>query len=229
MNMNKIVKLSLLSSAVIFSGVALAENMETHADQMNQEAHQTSNKVEHEANQAKSAAQNKMDKWSAEAKEAWAQGKLETALTLNSHLSAWDIDTDVNGKTATLKGTVDSEVKKELAEEIAISIEGITAVDNELQVKEGHKVAKSENSDTSRDFGTMVSDATITASVKMNLVGSEVKARQIDVDTANGKVTLKGKVEDEATSSLAEKIAENVDGVVGVSNELTVKEEVAKR
>jgi hyperosmotically inducible protein len=66
-------------------------------------------------------------------------------------------------------------------------------------------------------------DATLTTDVKARLADDEiVKARQIDVDTDNGIVTLRGTVDSEAEAQQAVKIASNVEGVRSVRSFLKV-------
>ncbi|MBC7946111.1 MAG: BON domain-containing protein [Burkholderiales bacterium] len=67
------------------------------------------------------------------------------------------------------------------------------------------------------------SDAMITARVKTSLLTDKrVDGLQIDVDTKNGVVTLKGEVDDAAQIDHAEKLAAEVQGVESVSNSLVV-------
>jgi osmotically-inducible protein OsmY len=51
----------------------------------------------------------------------------------------------------------------------------------------------------------------------------EVRARDVDVDVANGVVTLSGIVESRIARSEAEDLALSVDGVEKVVNELRVR------
>ena len=67
-------------------------------------------------------------------KDGWIESKLETALMLNKHLDTLDIDIGVENNLATLDGEVHSSVEKELAENIALGIEGIDSVINNLKV-----------------------------------------------------------------------------------------------
>lgn len=71
--------------------------------------------------------------------------------------------------------------------------------------------------------GNVVADAWVTAKVKTMLLADDVvKGLDIDVDTENGVVHLKGKVENSAQSQRAERIAEGIKGVKRVVNQLTV-------
>lgn len=76
-----------------------------------------------------------------------------------------------------------------------------------------------------RDLGDKTSDAAVTASVKMAFAAkSGVSASQINVDTVNGVVTLRGVVDNESEKQLATKVAQDTEGVKEVHNELTVQE-----
>jgi hyperosmotically inducible periplasmic protein len=68
-----------------------------------------------------------------------------------------------------------------------------------------------------------LSDSWLTAKTKIALAADErVKARQIDVDTKGGTVTLRGKVDSAEAKTAAEAIAKSVEGVKGVKNTLQV-------
>lgn len=78
-------------------------------------------------------------------------------------------------------------------------------------------------SDSDRSAGDVVGDAAITARVKASLIGDDLtKARNINVDTANAAVTLKGTVESQAEADRAMEIARSTDGVQAVKSELTI-------
>ena len=66
-----------------------------------------------------------------------------------------------------------------------------------------------------------VSDASITAKVKTSFAADDlVKARNINVDTVNGVVTLHGVVNSTAEKQRAMDIARRVDGVLSVQDNL---------
>src|SRR5260221_3337434 len=72
--------------------------------------------------------------------------------------------------------------------------------------------------------GEKVEDAAITAKVKTALVSEPgLKALQIDVDTANGVVTLNGAVDTPQNLDRATQVAQAVEGVKSVDNRLNVK------
>ena len=210
-----ILKMTALTLAIAFSGYASAQTMSDSIDETQQSVSNTADKVI-------ASTKDTMKDWSQETKEAWRQGKLESVYMLNSHLSAYDINTEVHGDKAFLSGVVSSKVEKELAQELAKSINGIDDVENNLTINADHQKPMDEVAKETHSFGETISDATTTASVKMKLISSEVKARDINVDTQNGVVTLTGSTDSEVKSNLAEQIAKNTDGVKSVKNKLTV-------
>jgi hyperosmotically inducible protein len=69
-----------------------------------------------------------------------------------------------------------------------------------------------------------VGDATITAKVKAAIIAEPtLKATDIKVDTANGVVTLSGDIDTVEKVQRATQLAQNVDGVRTVNNQLSVK------
>jgi osmotically-inducible protein OsmY len=158
-------------------------------------------------------------------RDAWLDGKLETALLFNSRLNSFDIDTDVKTGVASLSGAVESEIDRQLAGDIAESINGITEVQNNLVVDKT-KASEINSSDASKergDFRQAVLNATLTARVKSELLlNSETSGLAIDVDSKDGVVTLSGEVKSAEEKALAARIAGNADGAKSVLNHLTV-------
>ena len=72
--------------------------------------------------------------------------------------------------------------------------------------------------------GDTAKDAAITTKVKTALIAEPgLKSLQINVDTANGVVTLSGAVDSAQSLDRAQQLAQGVDGVKSVENRLTVK------
>jgi osmotically-inducible protein OsmY len=149
--------------------------------------------------------------------------RLETAYLFNPHLNNFTIDTDVEDGTVMLSGSVRSEIDKDLAEEIAKSIDGVKSVENSLEVKNGQE--SSPPAADASGFFQKVSDATTTARIKTRLIANQnLAAADIDVDTENSVVRLSGEVRSTTEKQLAEFIAKNTTGVESVANELEVRE-----
>ena len=159
--------------------------------------------------------------WENESKDAWIDGKAETVLLMNTNLNNFDINTDVKNGKVVLTGKVNSDLDKELAEELVLSLDGVMDVDNNLTVVKDMD-AKTTDTDMETDDNDLT-DAKITTVITTRfLFDSEVDGTDIDVDTDNGVVKLKGSVESEAEKQLAIKIAKNAEDVRDVVDELTI-------
>ncbi len=157
--------------------------------------------------------------------DLWLQSKLVTTYLLNEHLSIFDIDTDVKNQVVYLSGHVNSAIDKDLAGEVAKSIEGVRNVENNLTVIESKTTKEIDhtNIDVQRSFGRQIDDMTTTASIKTKFLSDEnISGLKINVGTFNGTVTLEGEVASKIEKDLAEKIAENTKDVTEVKNMLKV-------
>jgi hyperosmotically inducible protein len=83
--------------------------------------------------------------------------------------------------------------------------------------------APAPRADAERSAGQTVDDAGVTAKVKAALLAeSGVDGMKINVDTFNGRVTLKGEVPNQGQIDRATQVAKGVEGVKEVDNRLTV-------
>jgi osmotically-inducible protein OsmY len=154
----------------------------------------------------------------AAATDAWIQTQLITTYGLNEHLSPFAIDVDVQNGDVALTGDVETGIEKELAGQIAKSVDGVKSVKNDILVNE-----QSGRERQPSPFYRAVTDATLTAKVKSNLLWNEhVSGTDIAVSSENGVVTLEGSVGSEAERDLAVQLSRNTDGVESVQNRLTV-------
>ncbi|MDT8321502.1 MAG: BON domain-containing protein [Xanthomonadales bacterium] len=148
--------------------------------------------------------------------------RLEAAYLINPHLNNISIDTEVTNGDVLLSGTVRSAIDRDLAEEIARSLDEVKSVRNSLEIREDLETASLSASDSG--FLQKVKDATTTAQVKTRLISNEnIPARDIDVDTKNNVVRLSGEVGSDTERQLAEFIAKNTAGVQSVSNQLEIR------
>lgn len=89
---------------------------------------------------------------------------------------------------------------------------------------ENYAQAKSEAREGYSEASATMSDATITAKVKSSIIAEpDIEAMNINVDTANGVVTLRGTVHSSAESDRVEEIARNTNGVKSVDNKLDIQ------
>jgi len=156
------------------------------------------------------------------ANDARLEARISTTYDLSPHLQAGDITVSVRGGKATLTGTVSEDINKELAEQFARNVEGVTEVDNQLVIDANYVRPKAAEPPS---FGDRITDATITAAVKSKLQWTRyAKGLDTEVSTASGKVTLEGTAESQAAKDLAERLVTTTPGVVSVDNRLKLKE-----
>lgn len=76
---------------------------------------------------------------------------------------------------------------------------------------------------TANDWKDGAKDAWIDGKVETTLLlNGNLNSFDINTDVKNGAVILTGKVESDVDKALAEELVENLDGVTGVDNQLTV-------
>ncbi len=157
---------------------------------------------------------------SADLREARQEGSIWTAITLNRHLNPFTIDVDVENGTAILSGSVESDIDRDLAEQVALGIDGIDKVDNRLKVD---PATKPREAGAEGDLAQRIEDATLTATIKSKLLwNSNTEGMDVNVDTRAGVVTLKGEARSPEAKELAGRLAANTDGVSDVNNLLSV-------
>ena len=92
------------------------------------------------------------------------------------------------------------------------------------EVREGAREAARDTSTAVMGAGARIDDAQITTQVKTGLsTDRDLSAGQIDVDTKDGVVTLKGTAPTVAAKARAGDIARNVKDVKSVDNQLQVR------
>ena len=92
------------------------------------------------------------------------------------------------------------------------------------EVKSTANEMKADAKSAADKAGNAIEDGAITAKVKTALLADpNVKGLQIDVDTKNGVVTLKGTADKPANRDRAVAIAKDTGGVKSVENQLVVK------
>jgi hyperosmotically inducible periplasmic protein len=158
--------------------------------------------------------------------EARQEAQIQTTYDLSPYLRAIDLKVSVHGDKATLSGKVNENAGKELAEQIALSANGIKSVDNQIVVDPEY--VPSELTSPDRKYGEIVDDASITAVVKSKLLWSKhADGLSTNVDTNRGKVTLTGTAENTEAKAFAGQLAKNTNGVKSVDNRLEIKPKAA--
>jgi hyperosmotically inducible periplasmic protein len=173
---------------------------------------------------------------------------VKTKLLADKTVGGLKINVDTKDGVVTLTGPVKSAAERSTALRIARETKGVKTVTNNLRletagttgstepkvkVKDTTKpnddekakvVIKDDTTPKVKAAGRKVADAEITTSVKTKLLGTkDVIANDINVDTNEGVVTLKGSVPTEAQKTRAAEIARGTAGVKHVVNDLTVQ------
>ena len=143
---------------------------------------------------------------------AWITTKIRAQYYANPEIRPWNIDVTTNAAgVVTLSGTIEDAGDRQEAVSIARNTEGVTDVEDRLTT---------ERRDTTN---LQQPDAWITAKIQAQyFLDAEVKGRDIDVDTNNGVVTLRGSVDNDAERRQAVMMARNTEGVRDVNDQLTL-------
>ena len=161
------------------------------------------------------------DTVSQEITDARQETQIWTTYALSPYLRANDLKVAVHDGKATLTGTVEEDVNKDLAKQIALGVDGVKTVDNQIVVRADYAPAKRA---TARGYGEVIDDAAITTEVKSKLMWSKhVDGSDTKVETSAGKVTLRGSADSAEAKTLAGRLAMNTRGVRSVDNQLVVK------
>ena len=139
--------------------------------------------------------------------------KVKAALLGNQEVKGFDIKVETRKGVVLLSGFVDHQARAEGAMAAARAVEGVKGVENSMTIKEGKTTV-----------GNKLDDGIVTAKVKSALLKDPgVKSVDIAVVTRKGEVQLSGYVDNQAQIDRAITIARAVEGVQGVTNEMSIK------
>jgi osmotically-inducible protein OsmY len=119
----------------------------------------------------------------------------------------------VENGVVTLTGTLDSYAKKIAAEKAVKSVKGVRAIAEDIEVKYGTEYKKSD-----KEIAKAAADA-----LKWNYSVPEDK---VSIKVDNGWIFLTGQVQWEYQKDAAKNAVENLIGVKGVSNSISLKQSV---
>jgi Predicted periplasmic or secreted lipoprotein len=149
--------------------------------------------------------------------DAWIRDRVKITLMFHRSVSAGTTAVDVKDGIVTLRGDAASQAQKELTTEYAKDVEGVKDVNNLM-------IVSKTSTKTKTSIGEDIDDASITAQVKMTLLyHRSTSAINTKVETKRGVVTLYGKASNAAELNLATKLANDVNGVKGVKNRMTIE------
>lgn len=145
--------------------------------------------------------------------------RIEALYLLDQHLNPLNINTTTRDGNVMLSGSVNDQVQRDLAEDLALGVLGVRFVDNQLVVI-NTVIGEKEQ----RTWSQRVQDRAVTAAVRGRMLGSgEFKGLKIGITTINNVVTLFGVVPTEAHVESMINIASNTKGVEDVVNQLTIR------
>ncbi len=159
---------------------------------------------------------------STDADNARLESQIWTTYALNPYLRSNDIKVSVEDGEATLTGIVEEDVNKDLAEQIARGVDGVDDVDNQIEVRADFKPASRAGE---RPYGARIDDASTSAAVRSKLSWSQRNgSHPAEVETVDGKVTLKGHAASAEDKAFVTRLARNTPGVRSVDNRMVVGE-----
>lgn len=149
--------------------------------------------------------------------DTWIGSKVKLALLFHRNVSASKTTVEVKDGVVTLKGEAANTAQKDLTTEYARDIDGVKQVRNDMTV------AANPTEPAGRTVAEKIDDASITAQVKLALLTHRsTSALKTGVATREGEVTLTGTAKNAAEKSLVSKLVADINGVTGVSNQMTI-------
>ena len=149
--------------------------------------------------------------------------RIEYRLETSSLVRKYDVDVKVTDGVAMLSGDVATAAQKAEAEKLA-KVDGVKRVESTIKVDaNADKSAADRVKNGLSKTGEKISDAWITTKVKWFFMGEDLlKGSDINVDTKDNVVTLKGTVKSQAGRVRAVQLAKDTDGVKNVVDQLMI-------
>ncbi len=141
------------------------------------------------------------------------QKDVQEAIKWEPLLNAAEIGVTAKDGVVTLTGIVDSYAKKTEAEDAAKSVAGVKAVVEKIQIKFGNDWKKNDN-EIAMD---------VLSAFKWNW---EIPRDKVKAKVEDGWVTIDGELTWNYQKEAANKVVKNLAGVVGVTNNITIKSEI---
>lgn len=138
---------------------------------------------------------------------------VKSALLADPDVKSVDFKVETRKGEVQLSGFVDSQIQIDRASAVAKGVPGVKNVLNNVGIK---------GSPTT--VGNTIDDGVVTTRVKSALLAeSSIKSRDIAIVTRKGEVQLSGFVDDQKQIDRAIEITRGIEGVSGVSNEMSIK------
>lgn len=158
--------------------------------------------------------------------DGWVTAKIQAKYFMDPDVKGLQINVDTRDGVVTLTGNVEDSAARRQAVALARNTDGVRSVNDQLQVSAtaaDRTTAPDRDATARRGSDQPLEDAWITTKVQSQFfLDADIKGRDINVDTRNGVVTLKGEVESETEKQMAQTIAQETEGVTRVVNNLAI-------
>ena len=145
--------------------------------------------------------------------DSMVTASVKAALLADADVKGFDFKVETRKGEVLLSGFVDKQTQIDLALAVTRAVNGVKSVQNNVSLK---SVAPT--------VGGKVDDTIVTAKIKAALLADEnVKSLDIRVITRQGEAQLSGFVNSQSQIDRALEVARRIEGVVNVSNEMSVK------
>ncbi|HEX4509912.1 MAG TPA: BON domain-containing protein [Burkholderiaceae bacterium] len=139
--------------------------------------------------------------------------KVKSTLMADSLGKGGDTSVETRKGEVMLSGFVDNQAQADREVQLAKGVEGVTAVDNKLMIKDGKSTA-----------GNVLDDSVVTVKVKSALLADDAtRGTEFAVTTNKGVVQLSGYVDSADEQARATSVARTVEGVQSVVNDTSIK------
>lgn len=165
--------------------------------------------------------------------DSWIETSVQSRFYGDDAVRGRTVSVDANGGVVTLRGTVENESARQQAVTLARGVEGVTSVNDELQVGAtpastmAEAGPRAEPADTIGTVGRETERTPVWITTKIQaqyFINPEIKPWNIDVTTnSEGVVVLEGAVEEAADKTEAVRIARETDGVTRVEDRLRIE------
>jgi hyperosmotically inducible protein len=138
---------------------------------------------------------------------------VRSALLGDPGIKSFDFQVDTRKGEVQLSGYVDNQAQVERAIALTRGVAGVKSVEDKLSLK-----------GSATTVGNKIDDGVISGKVKAALLGdAAVKSFDIAVVTRKNEVQLSGFVDSQGQIDRAVQVAAGVEGVTGVSNQMSIK------
>jgi hyperosmotically inducible protein len=155
--------------------------------------------------------------------DGWITMKIHSLYIGEDALENSNVDVDTRNGVVSLSGTVPSEAGRNRAVEIARMADGVKSVTNTALRIAPARSDTATAATSGRRAGRTVNDGWIKSKIYAQFLTEDfLMDSDLDIDVANGMVTMTGTVRTQAARERAEAVAKTTEGVKGVKNSIKI-------